>query len=123
MLDVEPSTRTREVASSFGALGTVTASSLRDPETDRALYLFLPPGSDVRAVGALAHDVSGVMRQAAEAGVMFRTAVLRSGDTAPRHPALAGTRTSIVVARSDVPPGPALAYRQVEQRRAALARA
>ena len=87
LLDVEPSTRTREVASSLGALGTVTASSLRDAETDRALYLFLPPGSDVRAVGALAHDVSGAMRQAAEAGVTFRTAVLRSAAAAHRHPA------------------------------------
>jgi hypothetical protein len=118
LLDVEPSTRTREVASSFGALGTVTASSLRDPETDRALYLFLPPGSDVRAVGALAHDVSGVMRQAAEAGVTFRTAVLRSGARRVVIRLLAGHSNSIVAAGETAKPG--LAYRQVEHAAAAL---
>jgi hypothetical protein len=118
LLDVEPSTRTREVASSFGALGTVTASSLRDPETDHALYLFLPPGSDVRAVGALAHDVSGVMRQAAEAGVTFRTAVLRSGARRVVIRVLAGHSNSIVAAGETAKPG--LAYRQVEHAAAAL---
>ena len=118
LLDVEPSTRTREVASSFGALGTVTASSLRDPETDRALYLFLPPGSDVRAVGAFAHDVSGVMRQAAEAGVTFRTAVLRSGARRVVIRLLAGHSNSIVAAGETAKPG--LAYRQVEHAAAAL---
>jgi hypothetical protein len=118
LLDVEPSTRTREVASSFGALGTVTASSLRDPETDHALYLFLPPGSDVRAVGALAHDVSGVMRQAAEAGVTFRTAVLRSGARRVVIRLLAGHSNSIVAAGETAKPG--LAYRQVEHAAAAL---
>ena len=118
LLDVEPSTRTREVASSLGALGTVTASSLRDPETDRALYLFLPPGSDVRAVGALAHDVSGVMRQAAEAGVTFRTAVVRSAARRVVIRLLAGRSNSIVAAGETARPG--LAYRQVEHAAAAL---
>jgi hypothetical protein len=118
LLDVEPSTSTREVASSFGALGTVTASSLRDPETDHALYLFLPPDSDVRAVGALAHDISGVMRQAAEAGVTFRTAVLRSGARRVVIRLLAGHSNSIVAAGETAKPG--LAYRQVEHAAAAL---
>ena len=118
LLDVEPSTRTREVASSLGALGTVTASSLRDPETDRALYLFLPPGSDVRAVGALAHDVSGVMRQAAEAGVTFRTAVVRSAARRVVIRLLAGRSNSIVAAGETARPG--LAYRQVEHAAAVL---
>jgi hypothetical protein len=118
LLDVEPSTRTREVASSLGALGTVTASSLRDPETDHALYLFLPPGSDVRAVGALAHDVSGVMRQAALAGVTFRTAVLRSAARRVVIRLLAGHSDSIVAAGETAKPG--LAYRQVEHAAAAL---
>jgi hypothetical protein len=119
LLDVEPSTSTREVASSFGALGTVTASSLRDPETNHALYLFLPPDSDVRAVGALAHDVSGAMRQAAEAGVTFRTAVLRSGARRVVIRLLAGHSNSIVAAGETAKPG--LAYRQVEHAAAALA--
>lgn len=118
LLDVEPSTRTREVASSLGALGTVAVSSLRDPETDRALYLFLPAGSDVRAVGALAHDVSGAMRQAAEAGVTFRTAVLRSGARRIVIRLLAGRLDTIVAAGETAKPG--LAYRQVEHAAAAL---
>ena len=118
LLDVEPSTSTREVASSLGALGTVTASSLRDPETDHALYLFLPPGSDVRAVGALAHDVSGVMRQVAEAGLTFRTAVLRSAARRVVIRLLAGHSNSIVAAGETAKPG--LAYRQVEHAAAAL---
>jgi len=118
LLDVEPSTRTREVASSLGALGTVTASSLRDPETDHALYLFLPPGSDVRAVGALAHDVSGVMRQVAEAGLTFRTAVLRSAGRRVVIRLLAGHSNSIVAAGETAKPG--LAYRQVEHAAVAL---
>jgi hypothetical protein len=118
LLDVEPSTRTREVASSLGALGTVTASSLRDTETDRSLYLFLPPGSDIRAVGALAHDVSGAMRQAAEAGVTFRTAVLRSAARRVVIRLLAGHSNSIVAAGETARPG--LAYRQVEHAAAVL---
>jgi hypothetical protein len=118
LLDVEPSTRTREVASTLGALGTVTASSLRDPETDRALYLFLPPGSDVRAVGALAHDVSGAMRRAAEAGVTFRTAVLRSGARRMVIRLLPGRLNTIVAEGETAKPG--LAYRQVEHAAAAL---
>jgi hypothetical protein len=118
LLDVEPSTSTHEVASSLGALGTVTASSLRDPETDHALYLFLPPGSDVRAVGALAHDVSGVMRQVAAAGLTFRTAVVRSGARRVVIRLLAGHTNSIVAAGETAKPG--LAYRQVEHAAAAL---
>jgi hypothetical protein len=118
LLDVEPSTRTREVASSLGALGTVTASSLRDTETDHSLYLFLPPGSDIRAVGALAHDVSGAMRQAAEAGVTFRTAVLRSAARRVVIRLLAGHSNSIVAAGETARPG--LAYRQVEHAAAVL---
>ncbi len=121
LLDVEPSTRTRELASCLGALGTVTASALRDADADRALYLFLPPGSDVRAVGALAHDVSSAMCRAAEAGVAFRTAVLRSGGRriVIRLPAArSGPWGTIVAAGETAKPG--LAYRQVEQAAAAL---
>ena len=118
LLDVEPSTRIREVASSLGALGTVTASSLRDPETDRTLHLFLPAGSDVRAVGALAHDVSGVMRQVAEAGVTFRTAIVRSAARRVVIRLLAGRSNSIVAAGETARPG--LAYRQVEHAAAVL---
>jgi hypothetical protein len=118
LLDVEPSTRTRELASSLGALGTVTASSLRDAETDRTLYLFLPPGSDVRALGALAHDVSAAMRQAAEAGVMCRTAVLRSAARRMVIRLPAGRSDTLVAAGETAKPG--LAYRQVDHAAATL---
>ena len=118
LLDVEPSTRTREVASSLGALGTVTASSLRDAETDRALYLFLPPGSDVRALGALAHDVCAAMRQAAEAGVTYRTAVLRSAARRMVIRLPAERSDTLVAAGETAKPG--LAYRQVEHAAATL---
>jgi hypothetical protein len=118
LLDVEPSTRTREIASSLGALGAVTASSLRAPETERALYLFLPAGSDARAIGALAHDVSSAMRQAAEVGVTFRTAVLRSGARRIVIRLLAGRSDTIVAAGETARPG--LAYRQVERAAATL---
>ena len=118
LLDVEPSTRTREVAASLGALGTVTASSLRDADADHTLYLFLPPGSDVRALGALAHDVSGAMRQAAEAGVTYRTAVLRSAARRMVIRLPAGRSDTFVAAGETAKPG--LAYRQVEHAAAAL---
>jgi hypothetical protein len=121
LLDVESSTRTREVASSLGALGTVTASTLRDADADRALYLFLPPGSDVRALGALAHDVCRVMRGDPGERTPFRTVVLRSGARrmiirlSAASSALAGT---VVAAGETARPG--LAYRQVERAAAAL---
>jgi len=108
------------VAASLGALGTVTASALRDAETDRAIYLFLPPGSDVRALGALASDLAAAMRGVGEEGEAFRIAVLRSG---PRRMlvrlpgAVSGQSDTIVAAGETARPG--LAYRQIE--RAALA--
>jgi hypothetical protein len=121
LLDVEPSTRVREIAASLGALGPVTASALRDADADRALYLFLPPGSDVRAVGALASDLGRAMRQAAEAGAVFRTAVLRSGARriVIRLPAGAPGRSDTIVAAGETA-RPGLAYRQVEDVAVAL---
>ena len=121
LLDVESATRTHEVASSLGALGTVTASTLRDADADRALYLFLPPGSDVRALGALASDVSRVMRTAAAEEAPFRMAVLRSGARrmvirlSGASSEFAGT---VVAAGETARPG--LAYRQIERAAAAL---
>src|SRR5262249_12491062 len=120
LLNVDPSTRVREVASSLGALGTVTASALRDAQADRAIYLFLPPGSDVRALGALASDLAAAMRGAGDEGQDFRIAVLRSGARRMlvRLPAaVSGQSDTIVAAGETARPG--LAYRQIE--RAALA--
>jgi hypothetical protein len=118
LLDVEPSTRTREVASSLGALGTVTASSLRDAETDRTLYLFLPPGSDIRALGALAHDVCAAMRQVGGAGATYRTAVLRSSARRMVIRLPAEHSDTLVAAGETAKPG--LAYRQIERAAATL---
>ena len=121
LLDVESSTRTHEVASSLGALGTVTASTLRDADADRALYLFLPPGSDVRALGAIAHDVSRVMRTAQAGDAPFRKAVLRSGGRrmVVRLSAASSEFAGTVVAAGETA-RPGLAYRQVERAAAAL---
>jgi hypothetical protein len=58
------------------------------------------------------------MRQAAEAGVTFRTAVLRSGARRVVIRLLAGHSNSIVAAGETAKPG--LAYRQVEHAAAAL---
>jgi hypothetical protein len=121
LLDVEPSTRIREVASSLGALGPVTASALRDAEADRALYLFLPPGSDVRMVGALANDLARALREAAATGPVWSVAVLRSGARrmVVRLPAAASGRSDTIVAAGETA-RPGLAYRQVEHAAAAL---
>ena len=81
------------------------------------LYLFRPPGSDGPR-GALAHAVSGAMRQAAEAGVTFRTAVLRSAARRIVIRLPAGRSDTIVAAGETAKPG--LAYRQVEHAAAAL---
>jgi hypothetical protein len=120
LLEMEPSTRVREVASRLQALGPVGASALRDAESDRVLYLFLPPGSDVRAVGALASDVARAMR-GRDGSVVFRTAVLRSGPRRiiVRLPAGPSSRTDTIVAAGETE-RPGLAYRQVERAAAAL---
>jgi len=121
LLDVEPSTRLREVASSLGALGPVTASALRDAEADRAIYLFLPPGSDVRMVGALANDLSRAMREAAATGMVWSVAILRSGSRrmVVRLPGAASACSDTIVAAGETT-RPGLAYRQVEHAAAAL---
>ena len=121
LLDVEPSTRIREIAASLGALGAVTASTLRDADGDRAFYLFLPPGSDVRAMGAIANDLSRALRRSAEGHAVFRTALLRSGARrmVVRLPAtLSGRSDTIVAAGETARPG--LAYRQIEHAAVAL---
>jgi hypothetical protein len=121
LLDVECSTRVRGIASMLDALGPVTASTLRDAHADRALYLFLPAGSDVRTVGALAQKVSHRLEQAADAGVVFRVAVLRGpgGCLVIRPPAGAPARFPTIVAAGQTA-RPGLAYRQVERAAVAL---
>jgi hypothetical protein len=103
------------------AFGEVTASVLRDAESEAVLYFFLPAGGDVPAVGAFAQDLHAVMRKAAGSGAVFRTAILRSGDTLlVIQPEEIGHGRSIVIVAGGSVTRPGLAYRQVERAAATL---
>ena len=111
-------------ASSFTAYGPVIASVLRDTEGEGVFYFFLPRGADVPAVGAFAQDLQAVIRKAAGSGAVFRTAVLRSGNTlVVIQPEEVGHGRSIVVVAGGDVTRPGLAYRQVERATAVLAQA
>ena len=111
-------------ASSFTAFGPVTASVLRDTEGEGVFYFFLPRGADVLSVGAFAQDLQAVIRKAAGSGAVFRTAVLRSGNTlVVIQPEEVGHGRSIVVVAGGDVTRPGLAYRQVERATAMLAHA
>ena len=103
------------------AFGDVTASVLRDAESETVLYFFLPAGDDVPAVGAFAQDLHAVMRKAAGSGAVFRTAILRSSDTLlVIQPEEIGHGRSIVIVAGGRVTRPGLAYRQVERAAATL---
>jgi hypothetical protein len=103
------------------AFGDVTASVLRDAESEAVLYFFLPAGDDVPAVGAFAQDLHAVMRKAAGSGAVFRTAILRSSDTLlVIQPEEIGHGRSIVIVAGGSVTRPGLAYRQVERAAATL---
>jgi hypothetical protein len=111
-------------ASSLTAYGRVTASVLQDTEGEGVFYFFLPPGADVPAVGAFAQDLQAVVRKAAGSGAVFRTAVLRSGNTlVVIQPEEVGHGRSIVVVAGGEVTRPGLAYRQVERATTMLAQA
>jgi len=121
LLDTEPPTRVRQIAATLDAIGPVMAATLRDPEAERDLYLFLPSGSDVRMVGSFAGDLDGAMRKAAGSGPVFHTAVLRCGRRRliVRLEDAARERSNIIVAGGETE-RPGLAYRQVESAALAL---
>ncbi len=121
LLDAEPPERAHKVAATLGALGPVTARALRDPAGERSLYLFLPPGSDARAVGGFADELARAMRTAAASGAAFDTAVVRSGQRCLviRPDEGADGRARLVVAAGETA-RPGLAYRQVERAVTAL---
>jgi hypothetical protein len=97
---------------------------LRDTEGEGIFYFFLPPGADVAAVGVFAQDLQAVIRKAAGSGAVFRTAVLRSGNTlVVIQPEEVGHGRSIVVVAGGEVTRPGLAYRQVERVTAMLAQA
>jgi len=124
LVPVEPPLQSARLASSLTAFGEVTPSVLRDAEGEGVLHFFLPAGEDVLVVGAFAQDLQAVMRKAAGSGAVFRTAVLRSGNTLlVIQPEEVGHDRSIVVVAGGPVTRPGLAYRQVERVTAILAQA
>jgi hypothetical protein len=116
--------RAERLASSLTAFGAVATSVLRDADGEDVLYFFLPSGRDVPAVGAFAQDLQAVMRKTAGSGAVFRTAVLRSGNTLlVIQPEEVGHGRSIVVVAGGEVTRPGLAYRQVERAAATLVQA
>jgi hypothetical protein len=113
LLDVDPPTRLRQIASSLGAVGPVSVSALRDAETEQPLYLFLPEGSEARAIGGFAADVARALRKAAELGMVCRSAVLRSGRRRMVIHLQGAGHSSIIVAAGETD-RPGLAFRQVK---------
>jgi hypothetical protein len=115
LLDMEPSTRVRQIASSLGAVGPVMASAFCDAEAEYSLYLFLPPGSDVRTAAGFAYDLGRTMRKAEGAGIALHSAVLGCGRrrmVLHREDPTASHSTIIVAAGETDRPG--LAYRQLK---------
>jgi hypothetical protein len=116
--------RAAGLTSSMTAFGAVSASVLRDAEGEGVLYFFLPSGGDAPAVAAFAQDLQTVMRKAAGSGALFRTAVLRCGNTfLVIQPEEIGHGRSIVVVAGGEVTRPGLAYRQVERATAMLVQA
>jgi hypothetical protein len=113
--------RAEDLAPALSAFGDVTASVLRDAESEAVFYFFLPRGGDVPAVGAFAQDLQAVMRKAAGSGAVFRTAILRSGDTLlVIQPEEIGHGRSIVIVAGGSVTRPGMAYRQVDRAAATL---
>jgi hypothetical protein len=115
LVDVDTDTRPGRTTPPLGAVGLVTGSELLDSETGQTLHLFLPSGSDTRAIGAFVTHVARAVRQAAGSGIGFDRAVLRSG----RHRMIIrlpnrGGRYARIVAAAGDGDRPGLAYRQVE---------
>jgi hypothetical protein len=113
--------RARQIASTLGALGPVTAAALRETAGKRALYLFLPSGADAREVGGFALEVGRAMAKATAEGAAFQVAVVRSGQRCLviRPDTGSGDRPHTVVAAGETAK-PGLAFRQVERAVAAL---
>ena len=110
------------LTSSLTAFGGVSAAALREAGGENLIYSFMPGGTDVPAVGALAKNLQTVMGKAAGSGVVFRTAVLRTANTLlVIQPEEVGHGRSIVVVAGGEVTRPGLAYRQVERATTALA--
>lgn len=116
--------RAQALAASLGAFGAVEARAFRDPTGESTMYVFLPSGRAARAAGAFGQEVHAIMRKVAGSGILFGTAVVRSGrELVVIQPEDIGPgRSSVVVAGGEAT-RPGLAYRQVERAAAALASA
>lgn len=121
LIDMDLPARARQIAATLGALGPVTAAALREVAGTRALYLFLPSGTDAREVGGFALEVGRAMAKATAEGAAFQVAVVRSGQRCLviRPDAGSGDRPHTVVAAGETAK-PGLAFRQVERAVAAL---
>lgn len=121
LIDMDLPARARQIAATLGALGPVTAAALREAAGTRALYLFLPSGTDAREVGGFALEVGRAMAKATAEGATFQVAVVRSGQRCLviRPDAGSGDRSHTVVAAGETAK-PGLAFRQVERAVAAL---
>lgn len=115
LLDIEPPARVAQIAATLSALGPVMAGALCDPDAERDLYLFLPSGSDVRAMGGFAGELDCAIGKAAASGQTFHTAVLRCGRRCLVIRLWRGaTGSSRVVVAGGETERPGLAFRQVE---------
>ncbi len=121
LIPIDLPARARQVASTLGALGPVTAAALCETAGKRALYLFLPSGADAREVGGFALEVGRAMAKSMAEGAVFRVAVVRSGQRCLviRPGSEAGEQSHTVVAVGETAK-PGLAFRQVERAVAAL---
>ncbi len=115
LFETEPPAGMAQIATTLTALGPVTAGALSNPGAERDLYLFLPSGSDLRAIGSFAGELDQAVRKAAASGQGFHTAVLRCGRRCLVIRLWRGaTGSSRVVVAGGETQRPGLALRQVE---------
>ncbi len=79
LLETDATMQVQQTAATLDAMGSVIATVLRVASTGRTLYLFLPPGSDVRQAARLAREIDEAMGAGARLGPVFDTATLRCG--------------------------------------------
>jgi hypothetical protein len=122
LLEVEPTSRMRDVAVSLHAVGVTSASAFRNPAAETVLCLFLSAESDARAIAGFTHELGRAMREAGGLGVPTQSALVRGGacHLMLRLPDLARGCADIIVAVGGRIDRPGLAYRQLESAAHAL---
>jgi hypothetical protein len=116
LLEVEPSTRVRDLCGFLSSVGPVVSSAFRDPEAETVVCLFLPAESDPVATAGFAHDLGRAMQQAGASGMLMQSATMRGGGhrLMLRLPDLAKGCADITVVAGGRIDRPGLAYRQLE---------